>query len=54
MRAAMAPIMIVGNSIESASWDDPTQAVGVVRSSLQHERYIVLTVDQDVSLAAQV
>lgn len=56
--AAMAPssahIISVQSSGQSAPWDDPAQALGIVRSGLQHERYLVLNVDQGVSLAAQV
>ena len=54
VRAAMAAIISVSRSKQSAPWDDPAQAVGIVRSGLRDEKYIVLNIDQDVSLAAQV
>ena len=54
MTQSSAHIISVHSSDRSAPWDDQAQAPEVVRSGLQNERYIVLTVEQGVSQAAQV
>ena len=54
MALASEHIISVHNSDQSAPWDDLEQAVEVVRFGLRDERYIVLTLDQGVSLAVLV
>ena len=54
MTQSSAHIISVQSADRSAPWDDLAQVLEIVRSGLQNERYIVLTVDQGVSQAAQV